>query len=798
MRRIGRGGFAIAAAFMASLALWPRPAPAQIDQAITRAQSNNIQRAIENQLTAVIYPRLAVRNPIRARVSAISGAPVRDALLVLLDDGTARLWDTSRGIEERVVALPGDRLRSAAWAAERNQILFGTERGKLAAWNLWNDNWVPLDFSADGPVTQVQVSPDGAHGAAASASGRVFRIDFQPSARVAPVGTVNEAVRQIDLSPDGSRIFALGASGRLHVWSQAANAFTDAASSITAVAALKDGFVTGDSQGEVKLWTSANGAAIGPRHKGAVTALLPIPGRQIVVSAGADKVIQTAPLTDLGPKPLAITMDAVPHCLAADRTGRRLYACNESGLTDLIDLQSGAKLGQLIETATGWAVVDSTGRFDGSFGGLNDVEFVAATAHFSMDHFAQGYYEPGLLSEIMDPARRPATPGAAPLARGLPSPPVARAEVQGKPAGNQVELEVTASVARGAVRTIRLERNGRALNMQDPAVVTVEKDASTSIGTGTRRTVLYKLALLPGRNDLAAVPIGESPIEGAPASVQVVAPGAASAPRTLRLLSVGIDRYALPNLRLNFATADARSIVDTIRARQPSDVSAVSVQTLFDGAATGAAINNALTQLQAAAPDDIVVIYLAGHGTVAGGQWYFLPTDVPAVSLDAVQRTGISVDKLQSYLSRVGALRVAIIIDACYSGSAVESISRSIAHRNLWAVGHSLGIDVLAAAEKDNEAPEFPALGHGALTYTLLEGLNGAAASGAGVDIYVRNLMAYAQSATPRIARVEFEKTQMQRGIGAMNLATAVDSLHLPVPMMVSFGDDFSIARRAR
>jgi hypothetical protein len=441
-------------------------------------------------------------------------------------------------------------------------------------------------------------------------------------------------------------------------------------------------------------------------------------------------------------------------------------------------------------------VIDSTGRFDGSFGGLNDVEFVAASAHFSVDHFAQGYYEPGLLSEIMDPARRPATAGAAPLARGLPSPPVARAELQGKPAGNQVELEVTVAVARGAVRSIRLERNGRALNMQDPAVVTVVKDASTSIGTGTRRTVLYKLSLLPGRNDLAAVPIGESPIEGTPASVQVVAPAAAAGPHTLRLLSVGIDRYALPNLRLNFATADARSIVDTIRARQPSDVSAVSVQTLFDGAATGAAINNALTQLQAAAPDDIVVIYLAGHGTVAQGQWYFLPTDLPAVSLDAVQRNGISVDKLQSYLSRVGALRVAIIIDACYSGSAVESISRSIAHRNLWAIGHSLGIDVLAAAEKDNEAPEFPALGHGALTYTLLEGLNGAAASGAGVDIYVRNLMAYAQSATPRIARVEFEKTQMQRGIGAVNLASTVESAHLPVPMMVSFGDDFSIARR--
>jgi hypothetical protein len=571
--------------------------------------------------------------------------------------------------------------------------------------------------------------------------------------------------------------------------------------SVTAVAAVKsNSFITADTQGWVNLWQPGPGGGfaalpLGTQHKGAVTALLPLLSRQAVVSAGADRIIQVVPLhADLGPKPVSITMDVAPRCLAADRTGRRLYSCNETGLTDLVDLQSGAKLGQLIETATGWAVVDSTGRFDGSFGGLNDVEFIAASAHFSVDHFAQAYYEPGLLSDIMDPARRPATASAVPFARGLPSPPVARVEVQGKPTANQAELEVTASVARGPVRAMRLERNGRTLNMQDAAAASVISDNSTSIGTGTRRTVRYRVSLLPGRNEFAAIPTGDSPIEGEPAVAQVVAPAATPAPHTLRLLSVGIDRYARSDLHLQFATADARSIVDTIRSRQPSDISNVSVQTLFDGAATSAAINQALTQLQAAAPDDIVVIYLAGHGTVAQGQWYFLP----AVSLDAVQQYGLSVDKLQSYLTRVGALRVAIIIDACYSGSAVESISRSIAHRSLWAVGHTLGVDVLAAAEKDNEAPEFPDLGHGAMTYTLLQGLNGAAADGASVDIYVRHLMAYAQSATPAIARVQFEKAQLQRGVGEISLASTVANLHLPVPMMVSFGDDFSIARRVK
>ena len=72
MRRPGTRGIVIAAALVLALLLCPRPAPAQVDQAITRAQSNNIQRAIENQLAAIIYPRLTVRNPIRAHIATIS------------------------------------------------------------------------------------------------------------------------------------------------------------------------------------------------------------------------------------------------------------------------------------------------------------------------------------------------------------------------------------------------------------------------------------------------------------------------------------------------------------------------------------------------------------------------------------------------------------------------------------------------------------------------------------------------------------------------------------------------------
>src|SRR5208282_2013599 len=102
-----------------------------------------------------------------------------------------------------------------------------TGHGKLTAYSVWSDTWAPLDLTADGPVAQVRISGNGLFAAAASAQGRVYRLDLGGSRKIAPIGDVREALRSIDIAADGGQIFALGASGHLHLWSQASNAFTD-------------------------------------------------------------------------------------------------------------------------------------------------------------------------------------------------------------------------------------------------------------------------------------------------------------------------------------------------------------------------------------------------------------------------------------------------------------------------------------------------------------------------------------------------------------------------------------------
>jgi len=771
------------------------PAAAQIDTAITRGQSNAIQRAISNTLQAVIYPKLTIRNPIGGRIGTVIARPEQDSAIVLLDDGTSRVWNLGMGIEARRVVREGEKLRAASNGGERGEFLFGTEQGRLLGWNEQNDAWSAPRFTADGPIEHIRTSADGSAAVVATRAGKLSLVPLRGGAAVA-LGDAGERLNAVAVQANGKAVAAVGASGKFMMWAQGA-AFGELASGrgATVVAALAEGgFVAGDAKGGIAVWRAGADGVFAPRalaakHGGAVTAIAGVPGGKQVVSAAADKSLLVSD-SETGAVAGKLMLEGAAQCLAVERTGRRAMACGQGGVMDVVDLQNGKTVGQMMETAAGWAVTDAIGRFDGSFSGMDDLEFVAAKTKLPLDHFGRTYFEPGLLAELMNPALRPSTPSLPPLASGVAGPPVASVKLVGQPGADQADIEVTATAAKGGVKEVRIAHNGRGLDVTNPAVVTVVKQERSSRNGGGQMVAQYRVKLSPGRNRFTVQALGDSPVDGVPADLEIATPAAGGGKPTLRLLSVGIDRYNLKDLQLSFATADAKGIADTLRTRAPRELGAPVVETLFDGAATFQAITAALDRLKGAAPEDTVVIYLAGHGIVVNDQWYYLPADLPTVSDTEISHYGISVARLQAYLGQIGALRVALIIDACYSGSAAETISRSIAQRNLWVVGNTEGVHVLAATDKDTEAPEFKSLGHGALTYALLQGMSGAVTLGPG-DVLVRNLMAYAQTSAPRLAQAELERTQ--RGARASGALPAVT--RLPVPTVASHGIDFAVAR---
>jgi hypothetical protein len=150
----------------------------------------------------------------------------------------------------------------------------------------------------------------------------------------------------------------------------------------------------------------------------------------------------------------------------------------------------------------------------------------------------------------------------------------------------------------------------------------------------------------------------------------------------------------------------------------------VKTTLLTDGQATLSNLTFALRQLKdTATENDVALIFLAGHGVIKDGVFYFAScevnrADIPGTALDWRQ--------FIATLRDVRAKRVLVLADTCQSGGIVgeKPMDNDELARKLNREAHRL---VFTAATRDECSIERAEWGHGAFTKALLEALAGKA-----------------------------------------------------------------------
>jgi len=212
------------------------------------------------------------------------------------------------------------------------------------------------------------------------------------------------------------------------------------------------------------------------------------------------------------------------------------------------------------------------------------------------------------------------------------------------------------------------------------------------------------------------------------------APAALVAPKdrpTAHVVAVGVNRYAQETMNLKFAAHDAQAIAELFRRRGPALYADVQVRLVLDDKATRSGILSALKNVsQASQPNDLVVLFMAGHGTMVGQRYYFIPHEFRrrADTLqDDVRSQGLPADEMADALAEVKAMKQILILDTCASGSILElgrTLRDPMAFRTfIDRLGQRRGVFTIAAAAAGEEAQEIERLGHGVLTYALLAAL---------------------------------------------------------------------------
>ncbi len=207
-----------------------------------------------------------------------------------------------------------------------------------------------------------------------------------------------------------------------------------------------------------------------------------------------------------------------------------------------------------------------------------------------------------------------------------------------------------------------------------------------------------------------------------------------SANTQLWFFGVGVSDYEITTQNLEFAHRDAEVLARKFEAQQGTLFSKVNTRVLTNDEATERNVRVELNDfLRQASAEDLIVIFLAGHGVQDNEQNLYLMTHD-----GDMQRpyTGMSINRFRDFLqSRPINQKAVLMMDICHAGSiGPRRRGRVTAEDAVQQLSAGTGTVVFASSTGAQSSLEDASFGggHGAFTAALLEALDGKADREAG------------------------------------------------------------------
>lgn len=686
-------------------------------------------------------------------------------------DGTIKLWDLSKGgkpetfrrhvgVDSLAFSADGRLLASSGgWSWGWPVSILDTS---IRIWDVQTGHQIhSLDIPSLGsrllkiPKTNLTLWP-----------GRPFFLPAS-SRQHCDVGYQTGAHQDVAFSPDG-RWLARSVCNTIQIWDvstwQESYRFTSPGIQWTKIAwdrgesgdRKSHWLAAGTTVGTIEFWAiTAEKATEKPLltlsgHAGAVSGLSLTENNGWLISSSYDGTVELWALTSPG------------NATTFPKSGERM-----------VTLFSGT---DVISGSDDWLVVAPDGLFDGSPEAMNDVAWRNPQTNgvSSLSAFYNDFYHPGLLAEIIA-SRHPkaqvdiATAVQVPALRIMMAEDMAHIEER----DSRVlvcfaqEPGVAVNVSPCDRRDVVPPINGYGVNREDP---TCKFWKELSLDRTNSAAVMEQL------NNWKQEVI-TTPWDGQQSD---------TSRSTLHVLTVGISLYPEDSgfVQVPDAVPSAEEIERFFREQQVSPKKPYAAVRVWDGLYDkGAKRENLLQRFSEMAKevgeDDVVLLYLAGHGKVPVGEemFYFVPMDGRDSDLP---HTGVSTAIIAEALRNMPARRIVLIVDACQSGGAIEALSkiavvkaqveqrRAQQGNKVRGQEHGVGIHLIAAALPLSYAND-PSEGRSVLAETLLKALQQQAGT-----ITIDQLSAFIKNQLPTISE------QVTHGC---RQAPLVDSIGLDFPI---------------
>jgi WD40 repeat protein len=673
---------------------------------------------------------------------------------------SARVWEILSGKEPSLITpedTPG--AAAAAVSADGNYVAVGTTHGMTLLWSE-KEHEVTRRLAEDSrPINAVAISTDGKLLLTGSDDGTARLWDTDRASVLCRLPRQFGRLFSVALSPDHSLMLTAGTDSIARLW------------------AIPGCQLTGELRGHTS-WIQA--AAFSPDG-------------QSVLTASGDTTARWWNVRSRGCLHVFSGHTGAVRAVAFWPQHPWIITGSQDAFTSIWSPQSEERLASLATFRDeGWAVVGSKGHFDvrgfregtGLYWTFSDDPLHAVPVEF----LARDYFEPHLLPRLLGRGEQsfPSLPDLGDLNRVTP-----RVRIEGIRRGDsadEVWVDVQASGAtdpsqsNGKHQTdahdLRLLRNGQLVH-EWPSPDESDNDLSDKTVWQERSRVRPppgESKLPPVRVRLASADRGKPVTFSAYAfnddrvNSGIVAESTYLTPADMAIrvrhayvVAVGVNAYQNSKRNLRGAVADAEAVVSSLASIPGYKVIPISL--LSDPGPDGTGFNreqatksnlrsvlsmlaapseaqaqrlrtslgSSFGHLEQATPDDLVIVYFSGHGYAApDGHFYLLLSD--SGTRDTIEPEDlpnlVSAQDLASWLRRVDAGQIVMILDTCHAAKVTASGTEEfkaapLGNPGLGQLAYDKGMWVLAATQADNVALESDQLGGGLLTYALTkEGLS--------------------------------------------------------------------------
>ncbi len=418
-----------------------------------------------------------------------------------------------------------------------------------------------------------------------------------------------------------------------------------------------------------------------------------------------------------------------------------------------------------------WVVLDPEGRFDSSKRGRMVIHFAKGTAFLSLDQLWNQYYQPNLLSRVVGFNSEPLR--AAPAMTDIGLAPEVELEPPAKGSG---VLNIKIKKRDGGLGKVVVRVNGKELPAQ------AQPRALDLGGTDVkvRADLMQAASAEYGKTNKVSVVVynADGTMTSRDCQVSWAAPESEAEPThakpELYAIICGTSKYKNSRLNLTFPAKDATDFSKSLEIGAPSLFGTEKVHIILlttdsesDETPTKAHLEAAFAAAKKSRPDDVFVVYMAGHGVTVkepADTYYYLLTDAESADLSNKKlrdASTVSSEELADWITRIPAKHQVMIFDTCGAGGLIKKLAQrrdfsTDGIRAIELLNRRAGTHVLLGCAADAVSYESSQYSQGLLTYALLEGMRttkGLHKDSEGYEQDVLTLFNYARNRVPELAQ---------------------------------------------